>query len=168
MPLASPHDLAASVSMQFKSERNELRWSEWQPRLRKSKFSATGRPGRGPDNAKHLFIIDGQFDARLATGSQGANFAVAKEAFSVLVGPKLTNRQFVRAIATASFVKTQIANGATGGFETWNVVDVDADWDDGCGKLELRIEAQMSCLGSNQSASISGFAFNDSSGSPRW
>ena len=93
MPLASPHDLAASVSMQFKSERNELRCPNRNQNCANSKFSATGCRGRGPDDAKHLFIIDGQFDAMLATGSQGANFAVAKETFSVLVGPKLTNRQ---------------------------------------------------------------------------
>jgi hypothetical protein len=115
----------------------------------------------GPDDANHLFIIDGQFDTSLAIGSQGGtNFAVAKETFSVLIGPKLANRQFVRAIATASIVKTQIANIAPGGFATWNIVDVDADWDDESGQVELRIEAQVSCLGSNQSASVNAFAFH--------
>src|SRR5215831_7643036 len=59
----------------------------------------------GPDDANDLFIIDGQFDASFAIGSQCTNFATAKETFSALVGPKLTNRQFVRAIATASIVK---------------------------------------------------------------
>ena len=43
---------------------------------------------------------------------------------------------------------------------TWNIVDVDADWDDESGQVELRIEAQVSCFGSNQSASIDGFAFH--------
>ena len=114
----------------------------------------------GPDDANHLFIIDGQFDVTLAIGSQGANLAVAKETFNVLIGPKLTNRQFVRAIATGSIVKTQIANIAPVGFATWSIVDVDADWDDEAGQVELRIEAQASCLGSNQSASINGFAFH--------
>jgi hypothetical protein len=114
----------------------------------------------GPDEANHLFIIDGQFDATVTIGSQGANIAVAKETFTLLVGPKLTNRQFVRAIGSASIVKTQIANIAPGGFATWNVVDTDADWDDESGQVELRIEAQVSCLGSNQSASINGFAFH--------
>ena len=114
----------------------------------------------GPDDANHLFTIDGQFDTSLTIGSQGTNFAVAKETFSVLIGPKLANRQFVRAIATASIVKTQIGNIAQGGFATWNIVDVDADWDDESGQVELRIEAQVSCLGSSQSASINGFAFH--------
>jgi len=114
----------------------------------------------GPDDANHLFIIDGQFDSSLAVGSQGTNISTAKETFSALIGPKLANRQFVRAIATASIVKTQIANIAPGGFATWNIVDVDADWDDESGQVELRIEAQVSCLGSNQSASVNGFAFH--------
>ena len=114
----------------------------------------------GPDDANHLFIIDGQFDTSLVIGSQGTNFATAKETFSALIGPKLTNRQFVRAIATASIVKTQIGSIAQGGLATWNIVDVDADWDDESGQVELRIEAQVSCLGSNQNASINGFAFH--------
>ena len=114
----------------------------------------------GPDDANHLFVIDGQFDTSLAIGSQGTNFATAKETFSVLMGPKLANRQFVRAIATASIVKTQIVNIAAGGFATWNIVDVDADWDDESGQVELRVEAEVSCLGSNQGASINGLAFH--------
>jgi len=114
----------------------------------------------GPDDANHLFIIDGQFNVNLAIGSQGNNFATAKETFSALIGPKLANRQFVRAIAAASIVKTQIGNIAAGGLANWNIVDVDADWDDESGQVELRIEAEVRCLGSNQSASINGFAFH--------
>ena len=114
----------------------------------------------GPDEANHLFVIDGHFDTSLVIGSQGANFATAKETFSVLLGPKLANRQFVRAIATASIVKTQIGNITQGGFANWNIIDVDADWDDESGQVELRVEAQVSCSGSNQNASINGFAFH--------
>ena len=115
----------------------------------------------GPDDANHLFVIDGQFDASLAIESQGTNFAVAKETFSVLIGPKLTNRQFVRAIATASIAKTQMVSTAPGAFSgTWDIIDVDADWDDESEQVELRIEAQVSCSGSNPSASINGFAFH--------
>lgn len=114
----------------------------------------------GPDDANHLFVIDGQLDVSLAVGSQSGNASVAKETFSILIGPKFTNRQFVRAIATASIVKSQVANIATGGFATWTIIDVDADWDDESGQVELRIEAQVNCAGSNQSASINGFAFH--------
>ena len=114
----------------------------------------------GPDDANHLFIIDGQFDTSLAIGSQGTNFAVAKETFTALIGPKLANRQFVRAIATASIVKSQIGNIKTGGFAAWNIVDADADWDDESGQVELRIEAQVDCMGANQNVTINGFAFH--------
>jgi hypothetical protein len=114
----------------------------------------------GPDDANHLFIIDGQFDASLAIGSQGTNFATAKEIFRVLIGPKLANRQFVRAIATASIVKSQIGNIKTGGFAAWNILDADADWDDESGQVELRIEAQVDCIGANQNVTINGFAFH--------
>jgi hypothetical protein len=115
----------------------------------------------GPDDANHLFVIDGQFDVALGIGSQGTNSAVAKETFSILVGPKFTNRQFVRAIATASIVKNQIVNPGAAGFgATWNIIDVDADWDDESGQVELRIEAQVICHGPDVSASINGFAFH--------
>jgi hypothetical protein len=114
----------------------------------------------GPDDANHLFIIDGQFDASLTITGQGTNFASGKETFSVLLGPKLTNRQFVRAIATASIVKPQIGNIKTGGFAAWNIVDADADWDDESGQVELRIEAQVDCMGANQNVTINGFAFH--------
>jgi|SRR5215471_2111047 len=114
----------------------------------------------GPDDANHLFVIDGQFDSSLAITSQSANFAVAKETFSVLVGPNLTNRQFVRATATALIAKTQIANMVSGGFAAWNILDVDADWDDESGQVEVRIEAQVDCMGANQTVIVNGFAFH--------
>jgi len=114
----------------------------------------------GPDDANHLFIIDGQFDSSLVIGSQGTNISTAKETFRELIGPKLANRQFVRAIGTASIVKTQIANIAPGGLAAWNIMDVDADWDDESGQVELRIEAQVNCSGANQIASINAFAFH--------
>ena len=114
----------------------------------------------GPDDANHLFIIDGQFDASLTIVGQGAAFASVKEIFKAFVGPKLTNRQFVRAIATASIVKSQISNIKTGGLAAWNILDADADWDDESGQVELRIEAQVDCVGANQNVSINGFAFH--------
>ena len=114
----------------------------------------------GPDDANHLFIIDGQFDATLIIASQGPNFSTAKETFSMLIGPKLANRQFVPAIATASIAKPQIGNIKTGGFAAWNIVDADADWDDESGQVELRIEAQVDCMGANQNVTINGFAFH--------
>jgi len=122
----------------------------------------------GPDDANHLFIIDGQFDASLTIAGQGTNFASGKEIFSVLLGPKLTNRQFVRAIATASIVKPQIGNIKTGGFAAWNILDADADWDDESGQVELRIEAQVDCNGCEPECDYQWLRIsrNDSRGAP--
>jgi hypothetical protein len=99
-------------------------------------------------HAIHL-RLDAQFNlSRLIT-----NFASGKEIFSVLLGPRLTNRQFVRAIATASIVKPQIGNIKTGGFAAWNILDTDADWDaltpnsQACIKLSIDDEKVVRIVG---------------------
>src|SRR5262249_28253823 len=72
----------------------------------------------GPDEANRLIIIDGQFDTRNITADSVNR--TNKQTFSVLLGPKLTNRQFLRAIATASFARTE-----TSGHTMCNIWDVD-------------------------------------------
>ena len=117
----------------------------------------------GPDDVNRLVIIDGQFDILLRTVSQG-NPASQKEIFTVLIGPVFTKKQFVQANATASLTKTgfQTTAGAVGGTSSssWQILGVDADWDDESGQVELRIEAQVVCYGASQNATISGFAFH--------
>ena len=110
----------------------------------------------GPDDANRLFILDGQFDITMQAASQGP-LVRQRETFSLLVGPVFTKHQFSRAIATASLIKTSFTAGAAPG---WQILGVDADWDDESGQVELRIEAEVDCLGANQSAYISGFAFH--------
>jgi len=107
----------------------------------------------GPDEANRLIIIDGQFD----TGNITADSVnrTNKQTFSVLLGPKLTNRQFLRAIATASFARTE-----TSGHTMCNIWDVDADWDDESGYVELRIEAEVGAFSSSGHASMFAFAFH--------
>jgi hypothetical protein len=100
-----------------------------------------------------LIIIDGQFD----TGDITADSVnrTNKQTFSVLLGPKLTNRQFLRAIATASFARTE-----TSGHTMCNIWDVDADWDDESGYVELRIEAEVGAFSSSGHASMFAIAFH--------
>jgi hypothetical protein len=107
----------------------------------------------GPDEANRLIIIDGQFN----TGNIPADSVnrTNKQTFSVLLGPKLTNRQFVRATATASFARTE-----TSGHTMCNIWDVDADWDDESGQVELRIEAEVAAFSSSGHASMNAFAFH--------
>ena len=110
----------------------------------------------GPDDANRLFIIDGQFDWQLTAFSQGAGVTSQKETFTVLVGPVFTRKQFVQANGTASFTKT----GFTTSSATWQILGVDADWDDESGQVEVRIEAEVDCAGAGKTATIGGFAFH--------
>ena len=116
----------------------------------------------GPDDVNRLVIIDGQFDILLRTVSQG-NPASQKEIFNDLVGPVFTRKQFTQANATASFTKTHLSTLSATAIPfsaTWQILAVDADWDDESGQVELRIEAQVDCNGVGQSASIAGFTFH--------
>src|SRR5437667_8610902 len=82
---------------------------------------------------------------------------VSKETFTVLVGPVFTRRQFVRANATASFTQTVLNINTLPQSTAWQMLGVDADWDDESGQVELRIEAQVNVFGSQNQASILGF-----------
>jgi hypothetical protein len=114
----------------------------------------------GPEDANRLFVIDGQFDGGVFAGSQGAGFVQQKETFSVLIGPVLTRKQFCGAIATASLAKTSFSINATPANFGWQILSVDADWDDESGQVELRIEAAANCSGQNNGSQINGFTFH--------
>jgi hypothetical protein len=120
----------------------------------------------GPKDANRLFIIDGQFDSDLVVASLSNNARSNKEIFTALIGPVLNDKQFVRAIATASLTKTVVdyperAPGlplATGA--AWKILGADADWDDESGQVELRIEAQVTSKGAGQEVAILGIGFH--------
>jgi hypothetical protein len=120
----------------------------------------------GPKDANRLFIIAGQFDSDLIVSSYTSRARSNKEIFTALIGPVFKNKQFVRAIATASLTGTvvdypgeapaqPVATGAA-----WKILGVDADWDDESGQVELRIEAQVTSQGAGQEAAISGIGFH--------
>jgi uncharacterized beta-barrel protein YwiB (DUF1934 family) len=73
-----------------------------------------------------------------------------------LVGPVFTKKQFVQANRTASFTKTGFSTSNA----TWQILGVDADWDDESGRVEVRIEAQADSAGAGKNATIGGFAFH--------
>ena len=79
------------------------------------------------------------------------------EVFSVLVGPTFTRQQFIQANATASFASIALSSSEQG-VAQWQILDVDADWDDESGQVELRIEAQVViCTGSPQGQNVNIF-----------
>ena len=118
----------------------------------------------GPDDANRLFIINGQINVELRVSSPETGlYTCRKEIFTVLIGPKFTSRQFIKANATASLAKIYSRGAGVEGnpfTDCLAILDVDADWDDESGQVELRIETRVGCVGSNQVASINGFAFH--------
>ena len=111
----------------------------------------------GPDGATRLLIISGQFNTWLAI--QGAvNAPRATETFTLLVGPVLTRPQFYKAIATAS-INTASVN-ITADPNNWSsgVSNIDADWDDESGQVELKVEAFLTA-GQNVSVFLQGVTF---------
>src|SRR5262245_53044407 len=115
----------------------------------------------GPEDANRQVVINGQFDVQLNAFGTGAGFTTAKETFSTLIGPTFTRKQFVKANATASLAKIQIfSNANVPPAANWNILNVDADWDDESGQVELRIEAQVSAGSGQLRADILGFLFH--------
>ena len=118
----------------------------------------------GPDESNRLLIINGQFDVNMKSLSivQGQPVAI-RETFTVLVGPVFTRKQFTRAIATASFTKTNLMTQGSL-LASWQIFGVDADWDDESGQVELRIEAMVDAGGGSPGAQVTvcilGFAFH--------
>jgi hypothetical protein len=114
----------------------------------------------GPDDANRLFIIDGAVLSGVAPFSTGPATVVAKETFTVLVGPVFTRKQFVKANATAFLTGTGLDINALPQRVIWQILGVDADWDDESGQVELRIEVQADCSGGTNKAAIFGFGFH--------
>jgi len=88
------------------------------------------------------------------------------EIFSVLVGPVFRKQRFLQANATASLTKTSyeitpsVALPNAQSRAQWQILGVDADWDDESGQVELRIEAAVECLGVWDSSAIGGLSFH--------
>src|SRR5215212_2736642 len=114
----------------------------------------------GPDGADRLFTVTAQFDGGVNAFSQGNTSGQQTQTFTVLLGPVLRRQQFVRAIGTASVARTQVNMQTVPNSFAMNIVGIDADWDDESGQVELRLEANVSVSGNNNSATINGFAFH--------
>jgi len=93
----------------------------------------------GPDGATHLILCTGVADL----GS------VSHETCTFLVGPQLSRRQFVGAIASGAlsaiqaYDKDPAGDHADGELEA-NLVSMDADYDDESGQVKVRAEVSSS------------------------
>jgi len=104
----------------------------------------------GPGEANRMFVVNGIARMRLEIADMqevGGRLVTAKETFTVLVGPVLTNAQFLRAVATATPNAMDFYFVKADGWEAWAVHEVDADFDDETGRTELRIEAEVQAAG---------------------
>jgi len=113
----------------------------------------------GPDGANRLFLINGQCDTFFGIqGSPNGNQSTAT--FGVLVGPVLTRQQFYKAIASASISRTNENLQAVPAFGNFGISDIDADWDDESGQVQVKIEIFISLGGAaNNGLNIQGLAF---------
>lgn len=75
----------------------------------------------------------------------------------------MKRQQFFRAISSASLVKADVVVLSAGEPFTqsfgWGIVGTDADWDDECEQVELRIEVVATVSGRENTVVISGLAF---------
>jgi len=113
----------------------------------------------GPDGANRLFIITGQFDAQFTAFANAQFGQQINETFSVLIGPVLTRQGFFRAVSTAAIAKTTIGFQVAPGNFICGISDIDADWDDESGQVEVKIEAFVNAGGANNTMSIMGLSF---------
>ncbi len=93
----------------------------------------------GPDGATHLILCTGVADL----GS------VSHETYTFLVGPKLSRRQFVGAIASGalSTIQADEKNSAKDNTKAEleaNLISIDAKYDDESGQVKVRAEVSSS------------------------
>jgi hypothetical protein len=94
----------------------------------------------GPDSADRQITITGAANVSTFIGANQQK----TETWTFLVGPALTRKQFHRAIGTAA-ISSQSLNIQTvpANYQT-AINSVEADWDDESGKVEVRVELNMS------------------------
>ena len=95
----------------------------------------------GPGDVLSLFVVSGIANGSLSAFSQTGNFAQQQQTFAAHVGPQLTVAQFRKAIASASI--TSLSISGDGAFASWEVTDVDADFDDEAGRIELTFDLRV-------------------------
>jgi len=113
----------------------------------------------GPEGANRLFTVTGLFSTGFGAYSRGSELEPRTETFTVLIGPALTRQQFFRAISIASLVNTTLQVAQVGSTFSWAITDVDADWDDESGQVELRVGVSAVASGANNGVTIGAIAF---------
>jgi hypothetical protein len=95
----------------------------------------------GPNDVANMHVVTGIANGQLNAFAPSGNFVSQQATFAAHVGPQLTAAQFRKAIASAAF--TSLTLSGTGTFTQWAVTDVDADFDDDTGRIELTFDLQV-------------------------
>ena len=117
----------------------------------------------GPDDANRLILCSGEAPAFTQANNNSETIT-----WTFLVGPVLERRQFIRAAVSAGIAKMALntsqssAAAAPSTRTTWNIVSVDADWDDESGQVEVQVETRVELQVSPEmfvTASINGISY---------
>ena len=112
-----------------------------------------------PDGTNTLYITTGLADFNLVVSLDPPGPASQQGTFAVLLPePTLAAAQFRRAIATASLASLwyQATDPAQATGLEWSLSNVEADFDDESGRIELRFDVWLSVQGSGTSGTIAG------------
>lgn len=109
----------------------------------------------GPSGANRLFTCTGIAGVGVfVNGNQSKT-----ETWTVRVGPTLTRPQFHQAVATATISAVSLNLQAAPFSYSYNVLSIEADWDEESGLVELRFEISLSAQGASIGLSINAIAF---------
>ena len=91
----------------------------------------------GPDDANRLYLCTGMAIAYLGAYNDPNG---ARQTFTFRIGPVLTRREMVRASASVAFATTDVYEFGAGNSFSYGLENVEADWDDESGQVEVRFD----------------------------
>lgn len=98
----------------------------------------------GPAGANRMFITTGHIRPNFSvSGTTEGVIGSKEETFTVLLNPPLGGGQFRRAIATAAVRAIYIGHRTGGSDASWELREVEADFDDESARVELRITVKL-------------------------
>jgi len=116
---------------------------------------------QGADGANRMIICAGKLDVSLSAFGPAEGGVTQKETFTALIDPQLDAGQFKRALAVASFadIRSSDSDPTQRDGARWAIEDVQADFDDESGQVELRVSVMVHSTGAGSQASIQGISF---------
>lgn len=120
----------------------------------------------GPDDINKMFIVNGQASMFIVAQTTSSNQnRTSDETFKIKLDPQIKNTEFRRAIGNAHFSDIRLfdredttPNAVE--FVSWQIVEVDADYDDESEQVELRVSVRLTANGESTSVAAGNIGFN--------